>query len=183
MSDSPKRLTVEEYADLPDDGTWNELINGEIVRFPFPDFRHGLVCGHVLGEFGNNVRTDRLGYACANTGVITSRNPDSVRGADLAFWLRDRVLKPIPQGYFEPPPDIVVEVKSRFDEWPVWSAKIAAFRACGVKIVTAIDPALRQAVHYRVGQPEKVVDASGTLDYTDVLPGLLVTMEMILSRQ
>lgn len=181
MSDIARGLTVEEYAELPDDGTWTELINGEIVRFPFPDFLHGLICGNVIGEFGQAV--DHQGYLCANTGVITSRSPDSVRAADLVFWLRDRVPRPLPTGYFEPPPDIVVEVKSSFDEWPAWSAKIEAFRGCGVKIVTAIDPEARQAIHYCRGCSERIVDSAGTLDFGDVLPGVQFALNALLDSE
>lgn len=181
MSDVARTLTVEEYSALPDDGTWTELINGEIVRFPFPDFLHGLICANVIGEFG--LAANRLGYLCANTGVITSRNPDSVRAGDLVFWLRDRVPEPVPVGYFEPAPDIVIEVKSAFDEWPAWSAKIAAFRACGVKIVTAIDPETRQAIHYCRGCSERTVDSAGTLDFGDVLPGVHIAMKALLESR
>lgn len=48
---------------------------------------------------------------CNDTGFITKRAPDSVRGPDLSYWTKER-LKEIPVGYIEIAPDMLVEVLS-----------------------------------------------------------------------
>ena len=88
-------LTAEEYGRLPDDGRKTELVRGEVV-----EVKHAVTRG--TGRFaasirstriiGNFVEEHRLGRRLTNdSGVITERDPDTVRGADVAFYSFARV--------------------------------------------------------------------------------------------
>jgi hypothetical protein len=56
---------------------------------------------------------------CVNAGVITGRDPDSVRGSDLSFYSFPTMPKGrVPLGAPDVPPELVVEVLSQHDRWP-----------------------------------------------------------------
>ena len=71
-----KLLTVEEYCQLPDHDFPTELVRGRIVKHRFPGFRHGLVCGHVIGTVGRYLDQRDIGHAVCNTGIVTTRDPE-----------------------------------------------------------------------------------------------------------
>jgi Uma2 family endonuclease len=87
--------TAEEYLELAcqtDKPT--ELVRGRMVVMnpPFP--WHGYVCGKVDRIIGGFIETNDLGYPVTNDGgIITERDPDTVRGADVAFYSYKRVPK------------------------------------------------------------------------------------------
>src|SRR5437879_5771751 len=89
-----KLLTAEEYAQLPDDGRRTELRRGVVVVMNPPGFRHGEICSNVHHYVDNFVRTQQLGRTLTNdSGIITERHPDTVRGADISFYSFRRVAK------------------------------------------------------------------------------------------
>ena len=55
-----------------------------------------------------------LGHVVSNdSGVVTERDPDTVRGADVAFYSYGRVPPgPFPRGYLAVAPELVFEVRS-----------------------------------------------------------------------
>jgi Uma2 family endonuclease len=113
-------LTVEEYSQLRSNGRRTELVRGRIVVLNPPYPWQGYVCGKVDSLIGSFVREHDLGYVVLNdSGVITERDPDSVRGADFAFYSYTQVPNGnFPKrGYLNVPPDLVVAVRSPDDRW------------------------------------------------------------------
>lgn len=91
-------LTLEEFSKLPGDDRPSELVKGRVVQSPYLTLRHGLICsqiGYVLFRF---LEVHQLGQVLGSiTGVITEHDPDTVRGADVAFYSYVRVPKgPLP---------------------------------------------------------------------------------------
>jgi Uma2 family endonuclease len=79
-------MTAEEFGGRPDRGYPEELVRGRVVATPVPDRGHGYVCGRADRNFGNFVDERGLGRVmCNDSGVITERAPDSVRGAAVAY--------------------------------------------------------------------------------------------------
>ena len=122
---TPALLTAEEFAQRPDPGYPEELVRGRIVPLPMPKPRHGEICNRVGRILGDCAEDRDLGRVLSNdTGVITERGPDTVRGADISFYSFARVPKgPLPDRYLDTPPDLVVEVLSPSDRWPKVLAK------------------------------------------------------------
>src|SRR5437588_11204080 len=84
-----KLLTAEEFFLLPDpeDGSQQELVRGEIITMPPPGGMHGVSCSKASRRLGNFVEdNDRGTVTCNDTGFITERGPDSVRGPDVGYW-------------------------------------------------------------------------------------------------
>ena len=87
MSTQTRLLTADEFLEWPDEpGFRQELIRGEVVTMSLPGGEHGEVALKIGRLIGNHVEAAELGetYA-AETGFIVERDPDTVRGADVAF--------------------------------------------------------------------------------------------------
>ncbi len=162
---SDKLLTIDEYAKLPYLGYPNELVRGKIVRMNPPQSRHGQVCNTAAFLLTQYARQHDLGHVLSNdSGVITERDPDTIRGADVAYYSFDRVPKgPIGEGYIDVAPDIVVEVMSPFDKWPDVLAKVAEYPKAGVGVVCILDPKESTAQLYRPDGDIETLDVTQTL--------------------
>ena len=56
-----------------------------------PTPRHGQICNEVGRLLGNYVKAKGLGKVTSNdSGIITERDPDTMRGADVAFYRNKR---------------------------------------------------------------------------------------------
>src|SRR5579872_4839581 len=96
-----KLLTAEEFFLLPDppDGSQQELVRGEIITMPPPGGLHGVSCVNATCRIGIFVKDNNRGtVTCNDTGFVTERSPDSVRGPDVAYWSKER-LPVVPVGY------------------------------------------------------------------------------------
>ena len=104
-------VTAEEYLRTPDDGRLTELVRGEIVEINRPFTSHGYVCVRVTLLLGQFLEQHRLGRVVSNdAGVVTQREPDTVRGPDVAFFRYSRVPNgPLPEGYWPATPELAVE--------------------------------------------------------------------------
>lgn len=162
---SDKLLTIQEYSELPDLGYPNELVRGRIVRMTPPQSRHGQVCNTAAFLLTRFARSHNLGHVLSNdSGVVTERDPDTLRGADVAFYSFDRVPKgPLGAGYLEVPPDVVFEVLSPFDKWPKVLAKVAEYLGAGVRVVCVLDSKKATAQLHRPDGDIEILDATQTL--------------------
>jgi Uma2 family endonuclease len=178
MATVEKLVTADEYLRLPDDGQVTELVRGRVVVMNVPGFRHGEVCGNVVHHLGNYVRQRESGRVLSNdTGVITAKDPDTVRGADVAYYSYARVPKRSqPTGYPNRPPEVVFEVLSPNDRWSEVAAKIAEYLGVGVLVVCVLDPQSQTVtVHYAERPPDKL-GVEDQLQLPDILPGFTVSV-------
>jgi len=172
----PRLITAEEFSRMPDDGTIQELVKGRIVRMPPPLSFHGLVCVEFILALGEFVRSHDLGRVFSNdSGVITERDPDTVRGADVCFYRKDRLPAELPRDrYLDIVPDLVVEVKSPSDRWQKVLGKISEYLTAGVQIVIVADPKTDSAIVYRDEGLPQTFGPTDTLTIPDLLPGFSV---------
>jgi len=172
VADPPKLLTAEEFAGMTELGPHTELVKGEVFDVPPPSLIHSVVCQNIGFELSSYVRSRGLGRVASNdSGVVTERDPDTVRGADVAFFSYERVPKgPMPRGYPDVAPELVFEVLSPDDRWVNISAKITEYLVAGVKLVYVVDPERRQAMLSRPEvSPTMFTDADDLL-FPDLFP-------------
>jgi Uma2 family endonuclease len=167
-----KLITAEEFMNMPEpaDGSKQDLVRGEIVTMPSPKGMHGIIQSKVDRLIGNFVDEHRLGWTVTESGVILERDPDTVRGPDVAFYSIQRQPNP-PEDYFEVPPDLAVEIRSPSDRPGRIREKIRDYVANGVRLIWVVDPADRTVTVYAGRNRGVVYDESDTLDCGDVLPG------------
>lgn len=163
--------TAEEFGQRPDPGHPEELVRGRIVAMPPPGSRHGQVCNRIGRIVGNHADDNDLGHVlCNDSGVITERGPDTVRGADICFYSDQRVPKgPLPSGYLAVPPDVIFEVLSPEDRWRKVLAKVMEYLDAGVQAVLVVDPMRRQIHLFEGDEPTRILTDQDEL----TLPGQL----------
>ena len=150
--------------------TPGELVRGKFIDMPPTGHPHASVEGNITRELGSFVKQRALGKVMpGEVGIITHRNPDTVRGADVVYISHERLAQAQAQGYLNVPPELVVEVVSPNDGWTDINEKVAEYLACGVNAVWIVDPRTRRVTCYR---PPAEVQRYG---YEDILtePDLL----------
>jgi Uma2 family endonuclease len=174
MSTRTHLITAGEFFEWPDEpGLRQELIRGEVVTMSLAGGLHGEVSMQIGRLLSNHVKPLKLGrtYA-AETGFIVEHDPDTVRGADVAFVGNERLamianpLKHIPFG-----PDLAVEVRSPNDRDAEVEEKIGMWLAAGSQLVWDVDPEDRTVRVYRKGAEPVTLREDQEIDGGDVIPG------------
>jgi len=169
-----KLVTAEEFmaADLGE-GSF-ELVRGEVVEVPPAMPEHGRVCGDVFYTLETYGRQTGRGYALPNdSAVLTERDPDTVRGADVCFyshvrWPRSQVGTDLPPV----PPDLAVEVVSPRNRPGELLKKISEYLAAGVSLVWVVYPKQRCVAIYRPDEAApSVLYEDQVLENLPELPG------------
>jgi Uma2 family endonuclease len=173
MSTAEALLTAEEFGQMPDDGRRTELVRGRIVELPPTNFLHGYICVEIGSILRAWVRDRGLGRVVSNdSGIVTERNPDSLRGADLVYYSFERLPKDsIPKQYPDVAPELVIEVRSPSDRWRDIHAKVAEYLKIGVLVVCVIDPEPQTAHLYYPDQPDRALGPDDELTFPECLPG------------
>ena len=140
-----KLMTAEEFyyfVNRPENRDRHfELEEGEVVEVSQPGERHGVVCSNGNLVLGLYARQIKKGYVVANdTGIVLEREPDTVRGADLALYMEKLKFKQLKVKYSERLPKLIVEVLSPNDRQGKMQKRINKFLAKGVAMAWLLDP-------------------------------------------
>jgi Uma2 family endonuclease len=169
-----RRMTVEEFAGRRErvDDAREELVRGVIVTSPIPRFRNGCVQATLACCLDAFVRPRQLGCVVLRTGVITERDPDTVRGPDVSFWSAERLpLNASVEIYPDVAPDLCVEILSP-DERPTQiQQQLREYFACGVRMVWVVDPQASTVTVFREPTEGRLLCEDARLSGEDVLPG------------
>jgi Uma2 family endonuclease len=175
-AETTRLLTAEEFATRPDPGYPEELVRGRVVAMSVPDPRHGFICAKAARILGNFVDEHDLGRVMSNdSGIITERGPDSVRGADVCYYSYTRMPKgALTKGYKPQVPELVVEVRSSNDRWRDIQRKVAEYFEAAVLVVIVLDPEPSKAHIYRADDPPITLEAEDELELPGILDGLRI---------
>jgi Uma2 family endonuclease len=158
-------MTAEEFFKLPDSGRPAELVRGAVVMMNMPGARHGQVCGRIAYLLADFLEGRNFGQAFTNdSGIITEREPDTVRGADVAYYSFARLPRGVaPRGYPASAPDVVFEVRSPSDAWSELIAKTGEYLKTGVLAVALFEPDDWTIHVYRPNSPPIALTADDAL--------------------
>ena len=147
------------------------------MNVPVP--RHGQICVKVVRLVGNFTDEHNLGHVVSNdSGVRTERGPDTVRGADVAFYSYSRVPPgPFPQGYLPVVPELIFEVRSLTDRWGVILTKVGEYLEAGVTVVCVLDQMTERCHVYRTEGALQIFLPEEELTLPDVLPEFRVVVQ------
>lgn len=171
-----KLMTAEElYSTVTDVNC--ELVRGEIVEMPSPGYMHGKCAGRFARLLSNHVAERKLGDVLTNdTGFILKRNPDTVRGPDVAFVQNSRLPSGELDGHFSGPPDLAIEVLSPSEGAFLLDDKLAEYLEAGCKLVIVLNPKRRTATLYRANQDPHILRDDATLDLSEVVDAFQCTL-------
>jgi Uma2 family endonuclease len=169
-------ITGEELFELGDIGR-AELVKGELVRMAPAGHPHGYIEVNFAAALHTFVRRHKLGRVLSGeVGLYTGRDPDTVRGADVAFISNERLAQVQSQSYLDVAPELIVEVMSPDDRWYDVNDKLTEYFDVGVQMVWVADPQRRQVRVYRSLTEIKILGAEDTLSGGEVLPGFGVAV-------
>ena len=173
-------ITGDELARAPDPGRC-ELVRGQIVLAK-PTFReHGRVEGNFYHELRSFAEPRKMGKVLVGeVGVYTRRDPDTIRGADVAFLSNERYARCRGRrGFLDVAPDLVVEVLSASETRACVEEKLGEYFACGVRLVWVADPATSIVCAYRSLEDSREFGAGDVLPGDEVLPGFSVPVSRL----
>jgi Uma2 family endonuclease len=174
-------MTIEEFERLPEpDDHKVELVRGLVVREPLPSPYHGRTQAQLAHRLLTFVEEHALGEVFTEIGVITSREPGTVRGPDVAFFSFQRLPDPLPRSFFETAASLIVEVASPSNSVPSILRKVAEYLEAGTEMVWVIDPIKRTAMVCREGHEIQLLSSNDSLEGGDILPGLALKLRDVL---
>lgn len=171
-------LTAEEYFGLPDDGRHKELVRGRVVEMNMPGFEHGEICVTIASILRAFVSERGLGRVVGNdSGILTERDPDTVRGADVSYYSYTRIPRGRrPKGYPGVSPELVLEVLSPTDTWARVLRKVSEYLEAGVIVVCVVNPSQGKVSVYRSDRPAEELADEDEFTLPDLLPGFCVVV-------
>jgi Uma2 family endonuclease len=172
-------MTADDLFRLPDDGLHRyELVQGVLVTMAPPGFGHGGTASEIAFHVRGGV--ERLGLGgrvVVEAGFRLQRDPDTVRGPDVAYVAAERLPPPERESeYFDGAPDLAVEVVSPNDTAAEVLEKVQEYLAAGTRLVWVVEPRTRTATAYRPDGSARVLHERDRLDGEDVLPGFTLAV-------
>ena len=149
-----------------------ELVRGELIQMVPTGGDHGEFEGNIGLELKAFVRKRKLGKVYfGEVGFWLSRNPDTVRGADVAFICNERVPPRGKRGFIEIPPDLVIEILSPDDRPGEVLTNVSDWLDGGCRVAWVADPDREAVFVYRSGcSPQRLI-STDTLTEPDLLAG------------
>ena len=178
-----KLLTADDLLRLHNEGLRGELIRGVLEEKMVPGHRHGKIIVRLSAFLFNFVEPRRLGtLVAADSGIWLERDPDTVRGPDIAFTSAERCpLDADIPGYTDVVPDLVVEVRSPSDTRREVHDKARMWINHGVSLVWVVHPDTRTADIHRPDGPTTTLAGDDSLDGAEVLEGFTCALSTIFS--
>ena len=175
-------LHAEEFFALPEVDAREELVRGDVVREPMPTFGHGAVAVRIASILDTWVRRhgppQSPGRVADHCGFVLSRDPDTVRGPDVAFVSRDRLAAGTTDGPFiEGAPDLAVEVLSPSNRAGEIMEKVREYLGAGGRQVWVVDPERETITVHCPDRIPRTLGPGDTLDGDEALPGFSVLVE------
>jgi Uma2 family endonuclease len=166
-------MTAEELATLPNDGYEYELVRGELRRMPTPGWEHGRYCARIARPlFAYEDEMGLVTVVTNDTGFWLERDPDTVRGPDIAVVLNARLPSSFHGTHQAVPPTLAVEVTSPSDRLADIEEKIADYLRAGVSLIWYVFPETQTIWVDGAGRKRLILAIGDVLDGSDVLPGL-----------
>ncbi|MFQ5612910.1 MAG: Uma2 family endonuclease, partial [Anaerolineae bacterium] len=174
QAETPAPVSGEELFKMGDIGR-TELVRGKIIKMSPTGHLHGHVEVNFSVALQTFVKQHKIGRVFAGeVGIYTGRNPDTVRGADVAFVSTERLAQVQSQSYLDVAPELIVEIMSPDDRWIDIMEKLEEYFAIGVTVVWVADPGTRSVYEYRSVTDVQRFTSETDLTSEDLLPGFRV---------
>jgi Uma2 family endonuclease len=173
VEQKPALITAEEFERRPGTDAVEELVRGRIVMSPPPNRIHGMICIETAFHIRLYLQQHPIGRVVGSDAVIiVRRDPDTVRGADLAYYSFERLPRDAPNvGYGPEIPELVFEVLSPSDRWKKAMVKVGEYLDAGVLAVVVLDPEERTAHVFGAEAEPTRLGPDDLLRFESILPG------------
>jgi Uma2 family endonuclease len=174
MGFATKPITASEFVEFvecPENRERHfELERGSVVELPLGGVRHGVICANAAYMFGTFSKSTGCGFVCSNNpGFLVERNPDTVRGPDLA-WFSGMLKIEDERRFSETPPALIVEVVEAHESVEAIVGRVREFLVFGTPTVWVIDP-LTRSIKVFSSRGDAELLQSGDSISVDAIPG------------
>lgn len=174
-------VTADELARMSFPDKQVELVRGVVIVREPPGTWHGRVAGRFFRRVEDFARARGLGEVFPqDTGFKIARDPDTVRGPDLAFVSRERAEAIPREGYAELAPDLVAEIVSPGDRPGEVLAKVSDWLEAGTRLVWLLYPHRPELRIYRADGTMSILGPDDILDGEGVLPDFALRVRELL---
>jgi Uma2 family endonuclease len=178
------RMTADQFWDwcqLPENENRRyELNRGRVVEVPSPGCLHGVVCGWITFHLWSYVlRWGKGRVATHDTGLLVTRNPDTLRGPDMMVFEKAHSIERLNPRYTDEVPLLVVEVRSPSDNFSRMMERSSQYLALGVPLVWLVDPLELAITVFRGHEFHRVLDETDLLTGNGILPELSIPVAQI----
>lgn len=144
MTIGTTHMSAREFMDLPEDPekTRYELVNGEIIVSPAPNYDHAYALTQLLVLLAVHIRDHDLGEIVSD--IDTYFDVNDVRRPDLLFFEKAR-LDHIRGRYPDAPPNLCIEFLSPSNASYDRTNKFELYQRTGVNDYWIVDPVNRAA--------------------------------------
>jgi len=170
-------MTAEEFMNFDDDSHRHQLIKGELLTMPLPKRFHGRVAANLTMLLLQHAKANRLGDVQAESGYKVESDPDTVLGPDVSFISQERVDRS-DDGYYDGPPDLVVEVLSPGDRKSYVERKLSIWLETGTRSVWLVNPRRRTVEVISSMSDRRMLHEDDEL-VDDTIPGFRVKVSEI----
>jgi len=167
-------MTASEFAaqrhELPDGGRWTELVAGETKNLHPPDDKHGDVVLNLSKAVARSLRPSDTVHASFEAGILTARDPDTVRFPAMSVFSAGVRFAGIDDVYITDVPALVVEVVSTNDRRTSIAERVYEYHRLGVRVVWVADPVGRAVTALRRDAPPVTYREEERLSDFTILP-------------
>lgn len=160
-----------------------ELVRGEVVELSPGGYGHSRITANVaflLEQWARQSKSGRV-LTC-EAGVVVETDPDTVRGADVAYYSYDRLPQGAePEGFLRTPPNLVVEVIGKKQGWREMVEKAGEYLRMGVDRVWIVDPDSHRVHVFRPDAEPTALSEDQSISDSHVLPGFACRLEELFS--
>ncbi len=179
MAITERRLSLEEFLELPEEEPPLEYLEGVVTQKVSPQGKHGTLEGELTALFNGYAKPRRLARAIPE--LRTSYGGGSPV-PDIAVYRWDRI--PVdPDGtvanVFREPPDIAVEIVSPDQSVPKIVEKCRWYVAHGVRIALLVDLDHLTVWLFRPDAEPAALRGTDRMDLDAVLPGFELTVDAL----
>ncbi|MCS6830535.1 MAG: Uma2 family endonuclease [bacterium] len=153
----PKKITYEEWLQMPETNQPYEVVDGEIRMSPAPNLMHQRLVRRLILFLEELVPEDKGEILPSPIDVIISRSPLRSRQPDIMLvlfrkdgWQNLQAVLEAPPG--EVVPDLVIEVLSPSERRQTVEEKIEDYRRIGVREFWLVSPEAETVEVLRLGK-------------------------------
>jgi Uma2 family endonuclease len=116
--------------------------------------------------------------------MVTEREPDSLRGPDIAYWSKERVpLDEVVANYPDESPDICIEILSEPRRTKALKRKLKEYFASDVRLVWVVNLEERTVTEYTAVRKSRVLTEKDLILGGNLIPGFQCRVAQVLPRR